>query len=210
LAKMVRKLLLTLVFLLWVAELPQASNLAIRLGLWHLTKPDFSQEGNLNLGRQKNFFYTEATLENSLNRFLSLDVSLGTLFRGTIRYQTTSGSKLAGSANVLPVSLGVSFYPIPIPAGTQPYFRGGGSVALGNSNSGNYSGVDASGKPVFNSKTHLTAGFFGAAGLKQGLVSKIHLTVEFGFHQLRFSGPVAGIANHSGYKILAGMSINYK
>ncbi len=205
-----KKIILTVFFLLAAAGSLEASNLAIRLGLWHLTKPDFTQEGNLNLNRQKNFFYSEATLENSLNRFLSLDVSLGTLFRGTIRYQTASGNRFAGSANVLPVSLGLTFYPLPVPAGVQPYFRGGGSLALGNSNSGNYSGVDASGNPIFNSKTRVTAGFFGAAGLKRRIVTKVYLTAELGYHQLRFSGPVAGISNHSGYKILAGVSINYK
>ncbi len=206
--KRLQKIILIVFFTL--APAVNASNLSVRLGLWHLTKPDFTQEGNLNLNRQKNFFYSEATLENSLNRFFSLDVSLGTLFRGTIRYQTTSGSRFAGSANVLPVSLGLTFCPLPASAGIRPYFRGGGSVALGNSNSGNYSGVDASGNPIFNSKTRVTAGFFGAVGLKRSLVSKVHLTAEFGYHQLRFSGPVAGISNHSGYKILAGVSINYK
>ncbi len=205
-----KKIILIVFLLLAAAGSPEASNLAIRLGLWHLTKPDFTQEGNLNLNRQKNFFYSEATLENSLNRFLSLDVSLGTLFRGTIRYQTASGNRFAGSANVLPVSLGLTFYPIPVPTGVQPYFRGGGSLALGNSNSGNYSGVDASGNPIFNSKTRVTAGFFGAAGLKRRIVTKVYLTAELGYHQLRFSGPVAGISNHSGYKILAGVNINYK
>ncbi|MCI0330126.1 MAG: hypothetical protein L0196_04140 [candidate division Zixibacteria bacterium] len=208
--KPLRRLLLTLPLFLGVTELPQASNLAIRLGLWHLTKPDFTLEGNLDLNRQKNFFYSEVTLENSLNRFLSLDVSLGTLLRGTIRYQTASGNKFAGSANVLPLSLGLSFYPVPLSTSIQPYFRGGGTFALGNSNSGNYAGVDASGNPIFNSKTRVTGGFFGAAGLKRKLVSKVHLTAEFGYHQLRFSGPVAGISNHSGYKILAGVSVNYK
>ncbi|MGH8004057.1 MAG: hypothetical protein ACRECJ_04980 [Limisphaerales bacterium] len=209
--KKLKKIIPTVFFTLATTGVVDASNLAVRLGLWHLTNPDFTQEGNLNQKNQKNFFYTEAALENPLNRFLSLDVSLGTLFRGTIRYQTASGNRFAGTANVLPVSVGLTLSPSPAPAGTQPYFRGGGTVAIGNSNSGNYSGRDdASGNPIFNSKTRVTAGYFGSAGVKQRLVSKVHLLTEFSFHQLKFSGPVAGISNHSGYKILAGVSINYK
>ncbi|HLG93660.1 MAG TPA: hypothetical protein VI546_02385 [candidate division Zixibacteria bacterium] len=205
-----KKVIMTAFFILIAAGAAQASNLAIRLGLWHLTKPDFTQDSNLTQNRQKNFFYTEATLENNLNRFLFLDISLGTLFRGTIRYQAPSGSRFAGSANVLPVSAGLSFYPFPALPGIAPYFRGGGTVAIGNSNSGNVTGIDVSGNPILDSKTRVTAGFFGAAGLKRRIVSKVHWTAEFGYHQLRFSGPVAGISNHSGYKILAGVSINYK
>jgi hypothetical protein len=210
LVKRLKKLFLPIFFVLVCTATLQASNLGVRIGLWHLTNPDFTQEGNLNLSSQKNFFYMEATLENPLNRFLSFDVSLGTLFRGTIRYQTTSGSRFAGSANVLPVSLGLTLYPLPFSAGIQPYFRGGGTVAIGNSNSGNFSGFDASGNPRFNSKTRVTAGYFGSAGIKKRIVPKVHLLTEFSFHQLKFSGPVAGISNHSGYKILAGVSINYK
>ena len=197
-------------FFLSTAGAAQASNLAVRLGLWHLTNPDFTQEGSLSLNRQKNFFYMEASLENPLGRAASFDVSLGTLFRGTIRYQSTSGSRFAGSANVLPVSVGFSLHPIPIPAGLQPYLRVGGTVAIGNSNSGNFSGFDASGNPVFNSKTRVTAGYFGSAGVERRIVSKINLLTEFSFHHLKFSGPVAGLSNHSGYKILAGVVIHYK
>jgi outer membrane protein W len=208
--KRFQTLLFSFFLTLITASSVKASNLAIRLGLWHLTKPDFATDSSFTQNRQKNFFYSEATLENQLNRFLSLDISLGTLFRGTIRYQSASGSRFAGSANVLPVSLGLTFYPIPVPTGIQPYLRGGGTVAIGNSNSGNVTGIDVSGNPILDSKTRVTAGFFGAAGLKRRIVSKVNLLAEFGYHQLRFSGPVAGISNHSGYKILAGVSINYK
>ncbi|HEU4436117.1 MAG: outer membrane beta-barrel protein [Candidatus Zixiibacteriota bacterium] len=207
--KILRNSVLTFVLFLGAIVPSRASNLAIRLGLWHLTNADFSTDSALQTNRQKNYMYVEAALENRLAPPVSFDVSLGTLFRGTTRYQTTSGERFVGTANVLPMSVGFSFYPFPF-AGVEPYLRIGGTAALGNQNSGNFSGFDASGNPVFNSKTRFTAGFFGGAGFKYKLFTKVDLLTEFSYHQLKFSGPIAGISNHSGYKILAGVSINYK
>lgn len=205
-----KKPVLTLLVVLTVWGSAGASNLAVRLGVWHLTNPDFTQEGNLSLNTQRNFFYMEASLENPIGRAASFDVSLGTIFRGTIRYQSASGSRFVGSANVLPVSFGFSLHPLPAAGGFRPYLRAGGTFAVGNSSSGNFSGFDASGNPVFNSKTRVTAGYFGSAGVERRLLPKINLLLEGSFHQLKFSGPVAGISNHSGYKILAGVGLNYK
>ncbi len=207
--KILRKSLPIFVVFLWTTASSQASNLAIRLGLWHLTNADFSSDSALQTNRQKNFFYLEAALENRLAPMISFDISLGTLFRGTTRYQTSDGDRFVGTANVLPMSVGFSLYPFSF-GGVEPYLRTGGTVALGNQNSGNFSGFDASGNPVFNSKTRLTAGFFGGGGLKYKIFTKVDLLTEFSYHQLKFSGPIAGVSNHSGYKILTGVSINYK
>lgn len=193
-----------------VNQVAEASNLAIRLGLWHLTKPDYTSEPGLEVKNQKNFFYAEASLENGLGRFASFDVTFGTLFRGTTRFSSSSTGRIfLGTANVLPVSLGFTLYPIP--AGKiRPYIRGGGTVAIGNSNSGNFRGFDSFGNPLFDSKTRLTAGAFASAGLSYRIMSKLNLLTEFSYHHLDFSGPVAGVSNHSGYKILIGLGINYK
>jgi outer membrane protein W len=207
--KILRKSLPIFVLFLWTTASSQASNLAIRLGLWHLTNADFSSDSALQTNRQKNFFYLEAALENRLAPMISFDISLGTLFRGTTRYQTSNGDRFVGTANVLPMSVGFSLYPFSL-AGVEPYLRTGGTVALGNQNSGNFSGFDASGNPVFNSKTRLTAGFFGGGGFKCKIFTKVDLLTELSYHQLKFSGPIAGVSNHSGYKVLAGVSINYK
>lgn len=202
--------LLAAALILAAAGSSAASNLAVRLGLWHLTNPDFTQSGGLQVNGQRNFFYAEAAYENRLARMLSLDISLGTLFRGTIRYETTTGSRFVGTANVLPMSLGFSLYPIPFATQVQPYFRAGGTIAIGNQNSGNFSGFDAAGNPVFNSKTRVAAGGFGAFGVQEKVAARISLLAEVAYHHLKFSGPVAGIANHSGYQILAGIVVHYK
>lgn len=187
----------------------QASNLSVRLGLWHLTKPDFKQEPGLTLSTQKNFFYVEAAYEKNLARLLSFDITLGTIFRGTTRYQTSSGSIFLGTANVLPIGLGLTLYPLPLNTKLKPYLRGGGLVAIGNQNSGNFAGFDAAGNPVFNSKTRLTAGGYAAFGFGYRLMPKVRLTAELSYHHLKFSGPVAGLSNHSGYQILTGVNLNY-
>jgi len=209
LAKSFRNFLVVIGAVLVTSQLSVASNLAIRLGLWHLTKPDFTNEQGITSENKRNFFYLEASYQSRLNRLLTFNVNLGTIFRGTIRHQTSNGIIL-GSANVLPIGVGFTLYPIPVNIGIKPYFRGGGTVAIGNSNSGNFSGFDAYGNPIFDSKTRLTAGGFGAFGFSHRIMTKISLLTEISYYHLKFSGPVAGISNHSGYQVLAGLSINYK
>ncbi len=202
----------TLFAVLTVFSMPaaEASNLGIRLGLWHFTKPDFTNEPGLEVNNKRNYFYAEAALENGLGRFATFDVAFGTIFRGTTRFSSSSTGRIfLGTANVLPVSLGFTLYPIP--AGKiRPYIRGGGTVAIGNSNSGNFRGFDSFGNPLFDSKTRLTACAFASAGLSHRIMTKLNLLTEFSYHHLDFSGPVAGVSNHSGYKILIGLGVNYK
>lgn len=208
-AKNARKALLIIVAFLAMGHPAFASNLAIRLGLWHLTKPDFTNEQGITSENKRNFFYLEASYQSRLNRLLTFNVNLGTIFRGTIRHQTSNGIIL-GSANVLPIGVGFTLYPVPVNIGIKPYFRGGGTVAIGNSNSGNFVRYDASNNPIFESKTRLTAGGFGAFGLSHRIMTKINLLTEISYYHLKFSRPVAGISNHSGYQILTGISISYE
>jgi hypothetical protein len=91
----------------------------------------------------------------------------------------------------------------------RPYVKAGGTVAIGNQST-NVVRLDISGNPVFDSKTRLTAGGFASAGLTRKIMPKLNLLTEFSYHHLDFSGPVAGVSNHSGYKILVGLQINYK
>ncbi len=209
LGRALRRFAMVLVLAMAFIEASEASNLGIRLGLWHLTKPDFTNEPGLEVNNNRNYFYAEASLENGLGRFATFDVTFGTIFRGTTRFRSQStGDIFLGTANVLPVSLGLTLYPLPV-GKVRPYVKAGGTVAIGNQSS-NVVRLDISGNPVFDSKTRFTAGGYVSAGLSHRIMTKLNLLTEFSYHHLDFSGPVAGFSNHSGYKILIGLGINYK
>jgi hypothetical protein len=178
-----------------------------RLGIWTSTgdKTTVDSDGD-RFEPSKSSFYGEFFYAHRLAPSFAAEISIAIFSRGDFKYLTRE-DVLLGSVNIYPVFLTGKLYPLAQlqNISIHPYFQfGGGIVHASRSGIDYYYGVEFTDE----SETELTYTLGG--GLDFPVAEQICLLANFKYLPVKFSNPLVGIKDYSGWQLSVGLAYTFR
>lgn len=178
-----------------------------RLGVWTSTgdKTTVDNDGD-RFEPSKSSFYGEFFYAHRLASSFAAEISIGIFSRGDFKYLTRE-DVLLGSVNIYPVFLTGKLYPLAQlqNISIHPYFQfGGGIVHASRSGIDYYYGVEFTDE----SETELTYTLGG--GIDFPVADQICLLANFKYLPVKFSNPLVGIKDYSGWQLSIGLAYTFR
>lgn len=178
-----------------------------RLGIWTSTgdKTTVDNDGD-RFEPSKSSFYGEFFYAHRLAPSFAAEISIGIFSRGDFKYLTRE-DVLLGSVNIYPVFLTGKLYPLAQlqNISIHPYFQfGGGIVHASRSGIDYYYGVEFTDE----SETELTYTLGG--GFDFPVADQICLLANFKYLPVKFSNPLVGIKDYSGWQLSVGLAYTFR
>ena len=177
-----------------------------RLGVWTSTgdKTTMETDGE-RFEPSQSSFYGEFFYAHRLAPSFAAEISIGIFSRGDFKYLTRE-DVLLGSVNIYPVFLTGKLYPLAQirNIAIHPYFQfGGGIIHAGRSGIDYYYGVEFTDE----SKTELAYTLGG--GVDFPVAEQICLLANFKYLPVKFSSPLVGIKDYSGWQLSVGLAYTF-
>jgi hypothetical protein len=189
--------------------------LGVRLGVYHFTTEEtVSPSRGLDIiGGHRNgfageFFYNYFPLDQ-----LGLVATLGSSSRSDIIFRSQEIGEFFGSVNVYPIAVGIKLTPVSglVSDRYQPYFHGGGSIAITRELFEGVRSIDLEaywGRGGSQSRTDF--GWWVGTGFESYVASNICVTSSFKYHSIDYSESIGGYRDHSGYQVAFGVAYIFR